>query len=1009
MSSFLELFGQYRESEAPALVCGEARLSYAQLYRRSAALSRILRAHGVGMCSTAPDAYDIFRPESAAHSPWVIIISRRSVDAVVGILATWMAGGAFVLVGADVPLAYLDTIIEDTGGIVLQDGDFCPPETDEGAWVDGCKENEIACAVYTSGSTGVPKGAVLEHRTINEMLDWQTKTMRPETMSATACFAPFGFIAAIWELFFPLANGLTLHVLDEDTRHDLFALEQYIEHHRIAYLFLPPNVAEPFTKNYAGQALAYLRVAGGRLDACGDPGDRYEILYHLGMAENGGSVTVKSIRSALRGDIPIGTPWHNTQVHLDDENGEMLVSGPSLFRGYLASRAETERCLTDGVYHSGDLAQWNESGELVHRGRNDWIVKIRNMRVSPMQVEAAVCACAGVRECCVAAQDDALVAWFAGTEDVPVAELRTRLPAHMIPATFIRLHALPRNRNGKIDRRALMDSLPKPTETADTLFAHVLGIGVGEVGDEDSFLSLGGDSLKLMRLQAEIASALGKSVSYADLSQNLTPRKLSELIKNSRSVVPIPKAAPQEAYPLSAPMRQMWLLWRTGQDEGKYTVSIRCRFAGTIDRARVDDVLGELVERNAILRSHFIERGGQPFQVIGDSVSVTVTDSPRRVFDLSKAPLLDVTLGEDTLMFTTHHIIADAIGLRTLMEDFWTQYGGEPTLDAAQVHDITVWTQGREDHTQFWTEVFRDGVVASSLPNDLPRPKKLMAVAAEVMSFNADETERLSAFAQAHNVTLFQLFLAGYAMLLCELCGGPVSIGVPFAGREHVDTIRTVGMLVRTLPVVLDMSGLDLEDALAHVRTQFLSVQAHQNMSTERLSALLRPSRTAYGNPFYAVMINFVPLPRPLPDACGLHPEVMRGGYPGAMFDLVLDVREEAGGVSAMFSYASELFCPETVRGWVDAFGRILEGAQGAHGAAQALCGIWQSLLGVPSVAPHDDFFAQGATSLDAIRTEAALLDAGWLLSASDIFEHPTFADMLSQIKSADDIDWEAD
>ncbi len=108
---------------------------------------------------------------------------------------------------------------------------------------------------------------------------------------------------------------------NEDTRHDLFKLQSYIESNDISYMFLPPNVAEVFTKTYEGSSLKYLRVAGGRLKSCGEPSGRYEILYSLGMSENGGSVTFKPIRRAMSGDIPIGTAWNQTEIYLV---GEML-------------------------------------------------------------------------------------------------------------------------------------------------------------------------------------------------------------------------------------------------------------------------------------------------------------------------------------------------------------------------------------------------------------------------------------------------------------------------------------------------------------------------------------------------------------------------------------------------------------------------------------------------------------------------------------------------------------
>ena len=467
-TSFLERFEKYKASQKTALVCGDTSLSYTQLHTRCSVLAAKLRERGVGLVSTVPESYDIFDPESAEHSPWVVIIAERSVNAVIGIIAAWMAGGAYVLMGSDAPDSYMENIVEDTAAaVVLRDEDFASLDVGTGLTYNIPQKNEIACAIFTSGSTGKPRGAVLEHRTINEIIQWQTEYMKPDAAwTATAMYAPFSFIASLWEFFFPLVNGLALHILDENTRRDLFELENYIEANNISYTFLPPNIAEVFTQTYKGSSLKYLRVAGGRLKSCGDPAGRYEIMYHLGMSENGGSVTFKPIREAVNrgasngGDISIGKPWNRTRVDILDSTGEMAVSGPSLFRGYLARREETKNKFADGRFLSGDIARFDDNGEIVHMGRNDWNVKIRDMKVNPLQVESVLGKCKGVTDCCVISQtlggEDILIGWAEGntTEEALRAELAERLPEYMIPSAFIVLEKMPRNLNGKIDRAA---------------------------------------------------------------------------------------------------------------------------------------------------------------------------------------------------------------------------------------------------------------------------------------------------------------------------------------------------------------------------------------------------------------------------------------------------------------------------------------------------------------------------------------------------------------------------
>ncbi len=1072
--TFLEQFMQYKESPETALICGDISLSYAQLYQRCQALAAKLRSRGIGLTSTEPEYYDIFEPQAAEHPPWVILISKRSADAVIGAIATFMAGGAFVLIGEDAPEAYINYILEDTAAaIVLRNADFFDLDVENSAFQPDIMptETQIACAVFTSGSTGRPKGAVLEHRTLNQMITWQTEYMKPAGHTAAAAYAPFSFIASLWELFWPLAGGHTLHILTEDLRHDLSALAQYIEDNQISFLFLPPNVAEVFTRTYQGNALKFLRVAGGRLHSCGDPRGRYKILYSLGMSENGGCVTFYPIDREIVKDIPIGRAWHRTRIYLEGDQGEMAVSGPSLFRGYLARKEETmARLVTnpysvepgyEKMYLSGDLAWENENGEFIHMGRNDWTVKIRDMKVNLQQVEAALARNEEIVECCVTAQsingETTLMAWIVSPQPTdPLTDLGASLqaflgfylPEYMIPSIFMALDHLPRNLNGKVDRSKLIyqESAPEGIpeyncpayadqweEKFAVLFRDILRLPKAVKGD-DNFFRLGGNSLKLMQLQAETARKLSLSIPYSALFANPTPSMLAGLVRNQESPgeSPIPISQWQQMYPLSPSMRQMWLLWRTGQDEGRYTVSIKCTFSGELDRPKLTAAFQQLLQRNSILRSCFIQQSGEIFQVIKEKIEVLLAPSPRLKFDLTAAPLFDITLRPRELIFTTHHIIADAVGLGILMEDFWTLYNGSVPATSAQVHDITLWQINNPavSNDSFWQHMFRDGVPVLTLPALEKPPVRRAASAVHTVFFNDQEHKHLAAYAARHNVTLFQLFLAAYGFMLAKLADTEkVVVGVPFFGRNHPDMVRTIGMFVKTLPLMLDISGRDFESFLNDTGERFTALWEHQETSLEYLSELIKPPRLSSGKLFYDVMINYIPLPQPLPDVPGLHPQIVRGTYPGALFDLVLDLREEENGISAVFTYADQLFSGAMIEQWGTAFKELLlshewiivpscdispvqeethENKQNCDPLAlKELMDVWKETLEKNEVSPSDDFFLSGGTSLAAIRMEAALFERGWLLSATDIFRHPKLTDMAGCLSPADDIDWE--
>ncbi len=497
-----------------------------------------------------------------------------------------------------------------------------------------------------------------------------------------------------------------------------------------------------------------------------------------------------------------------------------------------------------------------------------------------------------------------------------------------------------------------------------------------------------------MRLQLEIVREMRINASYTTLLKHLTPRTLAAALEALDRIPPAPKL---DAYPLLAPMRQMWLLWRTGQDGGKYTVSIQCRFEGELDRERAISCFEELARTNAILRSRFVERGGDVFQLVEPSVEIRLTDVPRSAFVLGRAPLFDISLSGNVLSFITHHIVADAIGLRVLMEDFWTLYGGGLPGASAQVQDISVWGLGKAPGEGYWRKLFSDGVPECSLPYDFERPARLAGFKQETIMFGKDASERLKGFAAAHKATLFGLFLTAFALMLSAVSGSDAMIGVPLNGRDHPDTARTIGNLVRTLPIRLAVSGMSFTAALNHTQMRLLELYEHQDMPLERLIEII-PCRRAPGqSPFYGVMVSHIPLSPPLPDVNGLSPEILRKERPNALFDLVMDIREELGGVAVVFNYAPQLFKKETIRSWM----KMLEASLPLP--ERALAEAWSAVLKTD----EPDFFAAGGTSLNAIRLEAALFDRGWLLSAADILQNPDRRALAALMTLSGETDWE--
>jgi non-ribosomal peptide synthetase component F len=1030
------------------------------------------------------------------HISRVVIKTGRSPGAVTAALGVMFSGGVFAFLSDMTPQEHIDSAAADLGAacIVGDDldfndyppADFVPKSRDFG---------EAVCAVFTSGSTGRPKGALLTYRGLCETIKWQTEYMRLPEFTNTASYAEFSFIASFWEIWYPLANGFTLHFADRKTRLDIRLLCDFVERNSIAYMFLPPDVAEMFTTIYKGGALRFLRVAGGRLRSCGEPRG-YEILYSLGMSENSGSVTFTGIKTALSGDIPIGKPFGATEVYLID--GEMCVSGPSLFAGYAGREDLTSAALLPNphargrdlyarMYMSGDLAEWDGEGNLIYKGRRDWIVKINNVKTNPLETERVILSSEQVSEAVVLPMEQGdgaafLACFYVGEiETEPLAAFaREKLLPTAVPSIFVKMPALPKNSNGKIDRAKLVlpsgenggnsKAISAAEQVVAAAFEKILGKAAGTVGAEDGFISLGGSSLGMMRLQAELMVSAGLELRYSDIFTAQTPRRIAALNTAGQQQPAFAEAKPLygKAYPLTAPERQMWLLWRTCQDNGRYTLRIRCDFDGELDRPKAEAALADLVKKNPILCSYYAQEQDNPVRYFAEN-TIAFSDFVPESFDLRESPLFAAALNGRSIVFTAHHIIADAAAMRIMMEDFWVFYGGGVPESGLQFHNLEL-REAATDFTDSPDEVFWANELSSFTYSPLPDEKsagetknlyeqedlrgfareffaeqdgrrasslcgltrrttqlcgKLAAKTREdsvrtcsntfVLPFSAEECEKLKAIAAKANVTLFIMFTAAAAKLTALICGSDAAcIGVPVSGRDMPQTVRTVGMLVRTLPLVIPTGG-DFTETVKAANERFAKAFAHQNYPFERMNEKFGAR--------YDVMVNLIPLPQKLTNTGGLNPRIIRGGYPAPPTKLVIDLREEEQGFSAVFTYDS--FKDETAENWADSFKAILFGqtpegliipekADEAHeseetalqsGNNNELSAVWRGILG----AEEGNFYELGGTSLKAIQIEEAMLLNGWFISAADILRLQEFSAIAKVVTPAEDIDWEAE
>jgi nonribosomal peptide synthetase DhbF len=1034
--TIMELFEEQAERtpEAIAVACSSEEVSYRELNQRANQLASYLRKLGVGPeiraglyldpgvelaigilgVLKAGGAYVPFGPEYPAER----------------LAYMWKDSGAAVLLTQEhrkekLPAAETKVICLDREWkqISRESREHVP------ANVQG--EN-LAYVIYTSGSTGAPKGVSVTQVGLAERAKVLGEQYQLRATDRLLQFLSPGFDAFGEEFFPTLIHGATLVIKPDVTSLLPEEMAALVARDRITVLHLPPTYwaeLERHISNSQAPVLTSLRllITGGEAI----PWERAQrwitrcqsgVCNAYGPTEATITATIftfpgaEDISTAYKKLLwlPIGLPVPNTRAYLLDEGqqevpigetGELYIAGDGLARGYLNQPGLTaERFIADPfgapgtrMYKTGDMARWDARWGLEFLGRTDQQVKIRGFRVELGEIEAVLARHQDVGQSIVITREDRpgekrLVGYVAPISGHSIDSSALRqylaqtLPEYMVPAALVVLTALPLTPNGKLDPKAL----PRPDFTAAnkvwrgprtpreeilcSLFAGVLG--VARVGIDDNFFELGGNSLLATRLIGRIRAALEVELSIRKLFEVTTVSGLAHELETAQQARPaLERVARPAEIPLSFAQHRLWFLYRMEGPGPTYNVPMGLRLKGRLDRAALENALGDLVQRHETLRTTFLETHGVPRQNILEANSllpllkVEVADeatlagklaqAAKQGFDLAseiplRAHLFALDQAEHVLLLVMHHIAGDGWSVRPLLGDLVAAYAarirGEqvdwPPLPV-QYTDYTLWQRqmlGSENDPEslgsrqldFWTRALKDLPEQLDLPSHLSRPAKA-SYHGETLPFSLDAAlhRRLQALALEGNASMFMVLQAALAALLTRMGSGTdIPIGTAIAGRTDSALEQLVGFFVNTLVLRTDTSGNPgFLQLLARVRTVDLDAYAHQELPFERLVEVLNPSRSLSRHPLFQIMLVFhhTQASLDLPELPDLVTKIEPVESNVAKFDLSFSLGERLApdgapeGIEGVIEYSTGLFERKTVEELAARLIRLLE------------------------------------------------------------------------------------
>jgi amino acid adenylation domain-containing protein/thioester reductase-like protein len=616
---------------------------------------------------------------------------------IIGALAIFKAGGAYLPLDTTYPEQRLNYISEDSGikvlmtqgepkewvpegikGIYLdRDREFISQESTDNLAIDATPET-LAYVIYTSGSTGNPKGVLVEHRSLLNLIIWHQETWQITEQDRSSQIASTAFDAAILDIWPYLTKGARLYLPTEMVRNNPEELRDWLVTNQISRSFMSTPLAERMLNVHWPKetALKTLLTGGDVLRQYPSKDIPFTLVNVYGPTECTVISTTSEVPIGPKECLPsIGRPIANTEIYILDNNlkpvpfgvvGEVYIGGAGVARGYINRPELTEERFTldpfskrkgARLYKTGDFAKYLPDGSLEYIGRIDNQVKIRGFRIEIGEIEAVLAQHAEVKKAVVVTKgnellEKQLIAYVIG--DITGKELREyakeQLPNYMIPVSFVNLEEFPLTPNGKIDMKAL----PAPTEDAVkdgyveprtlveelvvTIWKQVLDKNT--IGVHDDFFELGGHSLLATQIVSRVQKAFQINLPLRDLFQYSTVERLSQRItilsqEEKEEDIPELKAMPRgEQIPLSYAQQRLWFLDKLEPNSSLYNIPTAWRLKGKWNIEALEEGYNLLIQRHEALRTVIQECNGEPTQVIKEYVQEFLKVTDIR--DLSK-------------------------------------------------------------------------------------------------------------------------------------------------------------------------------------------------------------------------------------------------------------------------------------------------------------------------------------------------------------------------------------
>ncbi|MRX56179.1 amino acid adenylation domain-containing protein [Bacillus idriensis] len=829
----------------------------------------------------------------------------RSLEMLIAMLAVLKTGAAYIPIDPSDPIDRISYFIKDSGlKLLLTDHKQeinlvnipIINVTDEKVYIgDGSNlmltlnPNSLAYIIYTSGTSGTPKGVMVEHTNVENYINAFKKEFVLTEDDVVLQQASYTFDASVEEIFPILTIGGKLIVVSRNNLLDINLLESVINEHQVTLISTSPLILNELNK-FQTFPTVKTYISGGdvlREAYVTNLMNNSKVYNTYGPTEATVCCTYYQLSESNANPLPIGRPIANVAVYIldDDMNvmpinvpGEICISGKGVARGYLNNPDLTNSKFVLNpwkkeslMYRTGDIGKYLPDGNIQYLGRVDDQENIRGYRIEPAEIEVQLLKHENINDAIVINQEihsglKELCVYFVSEQNLSAYELTAylsrTLPKYMIPTSFIKVDTLPLTSNGKVDRKSLINvgekvetglTFVKPTTPLEVRISDFWSqvLKKEKIGILDDFFLIGGQSLLATKLVYLINQEWALNMTLRDFFQAGTIKGLADIIEKSQ-----------------------------------------------FERKEQGDITEEGIVKPFNLREN----------------------------PLFRIKLIHLPENRHLLFIDMHHIITDGISQGIIINEFANLYQ-EKELPQLQIQykDYAVWQESytkSEDYRiqeRFWLNQFQGDIPKLNLPCDYPRPEVRRGEGKPCLfNLGSEWSAKLKRFSVEQDVTPFMVLLAVYKIALLKFSEKEdIIIGVPVSGRTNSSLNPVVGMFVNTVAIrTQPRKDMTAQDFIMVLKESILCAMDNQNYPFDKLVENLDLAGSHSQNPLFDTMftLNNESLLSPI-DIPGLkiipHKEME---YGGAQFDLTLISTISKENIEFNFQYDISLFKEETVK-----------------------------------------------------------------------------------------------